>query len=68
MLLHTFKIDWILIIKFDTSNMSITNLIHQTCVVSSASTFHGKGHNHSVHVFTKSDFSVFEMMLSHNRV
>ena len=34
-LLQTFKIDCVLIIKFDTCNISFTNSIHQTCVVSS---------------------------------
>ena len=32
--LQMFKIDWILIIKFDTSKISFTKLIHRTCVVS----------------------------------
>ena len=35
-LLQRFKVDWILIIKSDTRNLSFTNLIYQTCVVSSA--------------------------------
>ena len=30
--------------------------------------FKARVKNHSVHVFIKSDLSVFEMMLSHNRV
>ena len=34
----------------------------------STSTFQGQSHNHSVHVFIKSDFSVFDVMLSDNRV
>ena len=66
-LLQTLKIDWILIIKFDTSNISFTNLIHQTCEVSSAEPV---SVNISIIVFMFSSifFSVFEVMLSHNRV
>ena len=70
-LLQMFKIDWIIIIKFDTSNISFTNLIDQTC-----SKHNGTGQRQRFkarviiqdHVFNKSCFSVYKVMLSHNRV
>ena len=59
-LLGTFKIDWIPIIKFDTSNILLTNLIHQICVVSSEQLI-------IIIVFMFSS-NLFEVMLSHNHV
>ena len=63
MLLQTFEVDLILIIKFDTSNVSFTHLIQQT-----SSKLSGTGQRQHFKAMVKSDFSVLEMMPSLKRV
>ena len=67
----SFKMDLIPVITFDISSISVTKVIYDIFAVSSASTFHEKGHtvcNRTIHVFIEFGFSGFEMMPSHNCV